>query len=213
MATGSREIGRQLWLHRKVIGAVLTGAVLWELAAAGKAGEAWELWAAWDAGEAAELCRAVICTVFMVPAAVLDSIYKKLYHRLSACMVFAGLITALALDGVWGVGGVLASAGGGMLFLLIMLTVFLLSRGGMGFGDVCFAAGLGVFIGWERVPLAFCLTFGAGGLVAAGVYICSAVQGREPERQIPLGPFLAAGAFLSLLYGQEIMAWLWYAGL
>lgn len=198
MATGSREICRQLWLHRRRIGAVLTVAVLWELASIREAGE---------------LCRAVICTVFMVPAAVLDSIYKKLYHRLSACMIASGLVSALALDGIRSAGGIIALEGGA-LFFFIMLIVFLLSRGGMGFGDVCFAAGLGVFLGLDRVPLAFCLTFGLGGIAAAAVYVCGAVQGKEAERQLPLGPFLAAAAFFSLLYGQEIITWyVWYAGL
>ncbi|MGM9540923.1 prepilin peptidase [Anaerovibrio sp.] len=192
MATGSREIGRQLWQHRRIIAAVLVTVFLCELILA---------------RNAMELCRLAACTALMVPAAVLDSIYGKLYHRWSACMVAVGLIFAAVIE-VLGGGGYLAlAAGGGMLFFALMLAVFLLSRGGMGFGDVCFAAGAGVFAGWDMVPMAFWLTFLLGGLMALKVYMCSMFKDRKTEKKIPLGPFLTAGSLLAMLYGQEMLRW------
>ena len=192
MATGSREIGRQLWLHKRIIAVALVTVFACELALA---------------RNIMELCRLAVCTVWMVPAAVLDGIYGKLYHRWSASMIAVGLIFALTEEAL-GEGGYLASAaGGGILFFALMLAVFLLSRGGMGFGDVCFAAGAGALVGWDAVPAAFWLTFLLGGLMALKIYTSSMLKGGKPEQKIPLGPFLTAGSLLAMLYGQEMLRW------
>lgn len=160
------------------------------------------------AEDGASLCRAVVCTLVMIPSAVLDCIYGKLYHRLSFCLAAAGLLLAAAQ---WMAGGgadsVLWSLAGGGLFGLLMLIVFVLGRGSMGFGDVCFAAGLGTFIPFAYVLLAFFLTFALGGVGAVLVYAAGAARGRETAGRLPLGPFLAASCLLSILHGEEIVRW------
>ena len=77
----------------------------------------------------------------------------------------------------------------------------------MGFGDVCFAAGLGTFIPFAYVLLAFFLTFALGGVGAVLVYAAGAARGRETAGRLPLGPFLAASCLLSILHGEEIVRW------
>lgn len=193
MAAGSREICQQLFRHRRVV-VVATAAVL----------VYGMIWA--ENGE--RLGRAVICTLLMIPSAVLDSIYGKLYHRLSFCLAAAGLLLAVA-QGIarGGADSVFLSIAGGVLFGLLMLIVFVLGRGSMGFGDVCFAAGLGTFIPFDYIILAFFLTFVLGGGAAVLVYMALAVQGRKMVHRIPLGPFLAAACLLSILHGRELMRW------
>ena len=192
VATGSREIGRKLCQHGGVIAGVFMVVFVCELALS---------------RNTPELCRMAVCTALMVPSAVLDSIYGKLYHRLSACMVISGLTFASVMNVVYGGGYMVSAVGGGVLFFALMLVVFLLSRGGMGFGDVCFAAGAGVFVGWDMVPVAFWLTFLLGGLVALKVYICNVLHGQRAKGKMPLGPFLTAGSLLAMLYGWEILRW------
>lgn len=213
MAAGSREICGQLWRHRRAV-LVMTAAVL--------------MYGMSRAADGASLCRAVVCTLVMIPSAVLDCIYGKLYHRLSFCLAAAGILLAAArgiagqelggaangtvlavAQGIAGGGAdsVLWAMAGGGLFGLLMLIVFVLGRGSMGFGDVCFAAGLGTFIPFAYILLAFFLTFALGGVGAVLVYAAGAARGREPAGRLPLGPFLAASCLLSILHGEEMVRW------
>ncbi len=90
-------------------------------------------------------------------------------------------------------------ASGGMLFLVIAV----LSRGGMGGGDIKMMAMIGAFSGWKSVLLT---TF-AGSLLGSVIGISLMVfKGKGRKTKIPFGPFLALGAIISLFYGQEIAA-------
>ena len=97
----------------------------------------------------------------MVPAAYLDGRYGKLYHRLTISMLIWGVLLALGLelflpDYHWqqAFGGMICL--GGMFFLLYFAT------GQIGFGDVCYGAALGIFLGWQGAMLTFVLTFALG---------------------------------------------------
>lgn len=88
---------------------------------------------------------------------------------------------------------------GGVLFYAI--AVF--SRGGMGGGDIKMMAMVGSFMGWKSVLLT---TF-AGSLLGSfvGIFLM-VVKGKGRKTKVPFGPFLAAGALISLFYGQEIFS-------
>ncbi len=75
----------------------------------------------------------------------------------------------------------------------------------MGFGDVKLAAVLGAMLGWEGFLLTLLLAvvfgaiFGVIGRLTGG------------DRQIPFGPYLVAGALVTLFFGDAIIGW--YVGL
>ena len=88
---------------------------------------------------------------------------------------------------------VVASLGAGLFFLVAYLTY----RAGLGLGDVKFALLLGAGLGKGVVLGIFVGMFAAG---IAGVVII-ARQGLEARKKtIPLGPFLAFGAVISLFF-------------
>lgn len=88
---------------------------------------------------------------------------------------------------------------GGLLFYVIAF----LSRGGIGGGDIKMMAMIGGFLGWKSILLT---TF-AGSLIGSLIGIFLMVfRGKGRKTKIPFGPFLAAGAIMSLFYGQEISA-------
>jgi leader peptidase (prepilin peptidase)/N-methyltransferase len=89
-----------------------------------------------------------------------------------------------------------------------MLAIAVISRGGMGGGDIKLAAFMGLFLGLRLVGLALFLAFLIGGLVGIGLLV-SGKKGRKDA--IPFGPFLALGGVLSLLWGGGIINW--YLGL
>ena len=100
--------------------------------------------------------------------------------------------------------GVKQAALGGAIGLVLMLIAFLISRGGMGFGDVKMAALVGLIVGFPRVFIALFLSVIAGGLVA-GVLLAARLKTRR--QPIPFGPFLAGGAMLVVVWGTQIQLW------
>lgn len=86
----------------------------------------------------------------------------------------------------------------------VMLLIGLVSRGGMGGGDIKLAAVLGFFLGAAPAALALLLGFTAGGLAALAMLLLG-LKGRKDA--IPFGPYLAGGAMAALLWGRPLIDW------
>lgn len=80
-------------------------------------------------------------------------------------------------------------------------------RQGLGGGDVKLAAMIGAFVGISLIPLVLFLSAALGTLAGVGMAVAQGDWrgGRWQSRQIPYGPFLAAGAILSLLAGEDTL--------
>ena len=86
---------------------------------------------------------------------------------------------------------------------LPLFAAMLISRGGMGFGDVKLAAAAGLVLGWRLALfslLAACIT---GSIY--GLWLTAAKKG-SLKTAIPFGPFLSAGFCLALLAGNRLIA-------
>jgi leader peptidase (prepilin peptidase) / N-methyltransferase len=91
---------------------------------------------------------------------------------------------------------------------LVLFLVVLVYPQGIGMGDVKLSALLGAGLGY-LVAIALFLGFFASVVPAAVVLVR---RGREARKEtIPLGPFLALGAVVTLFAGPEI--WDWYRNL
>ena len=101
-------------------------------------------------------------------------------------------------------GYALSSIVAGIAGFIIFLLIVIISRGGMGFGDVKMAGLIGLVTGWPQVFLAILIGILLGGLVALVLLILK-IKGRK--QAIPFGPFLAIGMIATLLYGQVILNW------
>ena len=104
-------------------------------------------------------------------------------------------------------GIVQAAIGGGVGLGLFMLVV-VVSRGGMGWGDVKMAGLIGLVTGFPLVFVALLLSVIFGGLVA-GILLLFKVKKRKGS--IPFGPFLSLAAMFTLLWGNNVVNW--YLGL
>lgn len=93
------------------------------------------------------------------------------------------------------ISAVLASA----FFLLIIL----ISRGKwMGWGDVKLAFFMGFFLGFPNILVALFLAFFFGAIIGIGLILA----GRKTlKSEIPFGPFLVAGTFITLFWGKELI--------
>ena len=96
-----------------------------------------------------------------------------------------------------------AAIGGAALFAFFWL-LRAIRPGGMGGGDVKFAAALGLWFGWQQTLLTLFLTFIIAGVSGAALL---ALKLKSRKDFIPFGPFIAVGALITLFYGPRIIAW------
>ena len=191
MGTDWKTVGSQLHRHWQGIAAILAIAVVGELAVL-----------PWDG----RLCSKLAGTAIMLPTAYLDAVYYRLYHRLTAGMLLIGLAMAGGMS-LCLTENQLAEAAEGALLLGSLFLLLYLGTGQIGFGDVCYAAALGSFLGWQDSLVAFVMTFWLGMLAALREYLYYFLKKKWRHRVLPLGPFMAAGTYIAFLWGQELAAW------
>ncbi len=78
---------------------------------------------------------------------------------------------------------------------------------GMGMGDVKLALVLGLYLGWlgiDHVVLGLFLGFLLGAVIGLGLI---ALRLRSRKDHVPFAPFLAAGAYLAVLFGEPLLRW------
>ena len=109
--------------------------------------------------------------------------WQLLYADISLMAAIAGLV-----------------AGGGLFFLIAVL-----SKGGMGGGDIKLMAVLGFAIGSPLVFVVFLLAFLLGAAVGAALLLTGKKTRRDP---LPFAPFLSLSFFISVFWGRQI--WSWY---
>ena len=87
--------------------------------------------------------------------------------------------------------------------LAFMGLVYLLSRGGMGDGDVRLSPLLGAYLGWLNPGLVAVGLF-IGFLAGAVVGVAMMAAGRAGRKTaVPFGPFLALGTVIAVFVGQR----------
>ena len=74
----------------------------------------------------------------------------------------------------------------------------------MGFGDVKLALFMGLFLGWPNILTALFFAFIAGAIIGL---ILIALQKKKIKSEVPFGPFLIAGTFFALFWGEKIFNW------
>lgn len=117
-------------------------------------------------------------------------------------LVLFGIVTGIGLTLLTGHGGLPGAIFGLLAGGTPLLVVLLVSRGGMGAGDVKFGAMLGVFLGWRLTLLGLFLAFFSGAGVGVFLLATGRRRGKDP---IPFGPFLAIGGVLSSLWGPALL--------
>jgi len=92
--------------------------------------------------------------------------------------------------------------GGGLFYLIAVLSEVLLKKEGMGGGDIKLIAMIGAFLGWRQMLLTIFLGALSGALI--GLFLVF-VRGRSRAEPIPFGPFLSLGAIVALFWGQALV--------
>ena len=97
------------------------------------------------------------------------------------------------------IGGAVMS---GTFFLIALLGEKIFKKESMGFGDVKLSAMIGIFIGWKLALLAIFLSTIFGSIIGMGGIILGRMKFGKP---FWFGPFISLGAFVSGLWGEDIL--------
>lgn len=143
---------------------------------------------------------ALVLAFLLVVITFIDLDHQLIPNRLTYPGIAVGLLLAFAQGR--GLPHLLAALGAAGLIAAIVI----LSRGGMGGGDVKLAGMIGAFLGWPGVAVGLFLAFLGGGLVGM-LLLALRLKGRKDA--IPFGPALAGGALTALFWGNRLAAWYW----
>ncbi|MGQ0568526.1 MAG: prepilin peptidase [Armatimonadota bacterium] len=130
----------------------------------------------------------------------IDLDHQLILNRVTYPGIALGLIFAAAQ------GRLVPSAASAIAAAGLIATIVILSRGGMGGGDIKLAGLMGAFLGWPGIAVALFSGFLAGGIVGI-VLLTLRLRGRKDA--IPFGPALAVGALIALFWGHAIATWYW----
>lgn len=92
----------------------------------------------------------------------------------------------------------------GLAGFTLLLVLAVLSRGGMGGGDVKLAAAIGLWVGLQRLPMTLLI-----GVVLGGIAAMFLLLFRRSKRKdaMPFAPFLCGGTLIGLFWGETIGEW------
>jgi prepilin signal peptidase PulO-like enzyme (type II secretory pathway) len=87
------------------------------------------------------------------------------------------------------------------------LSIFLISRGRwLGFGDVKLAFLMGLFLGFPKILVALFFSYLIGAIIGIGLILA---KKKNLKSEVPFGPFLVIGTFISLFWGNILIDWYW----
>lgn len=138
----------------------------------------------------------------MIVVSFIDLDFQIIPDQISIPLIFIGFIfsllshhyTGFVSDFKESLIGIVV--GGGSL-----LIVSIVSKGGMGGGDIKLNAAVGAFLGWKSALL----TIFIGSLI--GSIVGMIILKKTGNRKIPFGPFLSIGALICLFSGEKILSW------
>lgn len=122
-------------------------------------------------------------------------------NKVNLVLLVSGIIFHFLFSPLGLVNPILTFLGTGFLFLFLQI----LFRGGLGGGDVKFAALLGLWLGWPKTVFAIFLGSFLGSIIGISLIILKKRKRKDP---VPYGPFLVTGTFIVLLLGDFIWCYL-----
>ena len=172
---------------------------------------------------------ACIFVSILIAISVIDLRYFIIPNELVYTGVIIGLIFAIItaiterepIYMIYGIVGMFI--GGGIIAAIAWFGKLLLRKEAMGMGDVKLMAMIGMYLSWwpyqqatflnyllRSIRLLTIVLFISAFVGAIIGTIAMLLRKSESRNVIPYGPFLAAAAILTLLYGERI--WTWYLG-
>lgn len=93
---------------------------------------------------------------------------------------------------------------GAVLGFGLLLFIAVISKGGMGGGDIKLFAVLGIVLGWKLVLFAFFMATLFGAVFGVIGLLIKKVERGKP---MPFGPYIAMGTIVSYFFGENLLNW------
>jgi leader peptidase (prepilin peptidase) / N-methyltransferase len=157
-------------------------------------------------GPSGKALAAFALSAALIAASAIDLEHQMLYDEITQPLLWGGLIVNLSGTFV-SLHEAVIGAVAGYLALWCVYWLFRLVRGidGMGQGDFKLLAALGAWLGWGALPQIVVIAAVAGAVVGVAATLTGRMRFEEP---LPFGPYLAAGAFVTLFVGTPFyFAW------
>jgi leader peptidase (prepilin peptidase)/N-methyltransferase len=143
----------------------------------------------------------IVLVAVLVAVSATDLAARRIPNKVTG----PAALLAVALGLLLHPAGVPAQLVGGLAAGGFLLVFAIANRRGLGMGDVKLAGVLGLYLGASVAVALF------GGLLAAaaGGLVLMARKGARTARKltIPLGPYLATGGVIALLWGPQLVHW------
>ena len=159
----------------------------------------------WHYGFSAELGIMAFYACLFLLIFVIDLEHELILNKIVyPGMVIALLIACFAPPSLyqWPFSGIANFALAGGIGFIIFLLIAIISRGGMGWGDVKLVALIGLATGFPLVLVSIIIGAVLGGAVAITLL---ASKKKSRKEAIPFGPFLSLAALITLLWGNNIL--------
>ncbi len=158
--------------------------------------------ATWHIGLEAELAVALLFISLLVIINVSDIAYMLIPDKILLFFLPFLIIARMfaPLDPWW------YSLVGAVIGFSILLAIAVVSKGGMGGGDIKLFFLIGYVIG----PIATLMTLFFASFIGmiVGIIVLK-VRGQGRKTPVPFGPSIAAAAIIVYFYGQPILDWYW----
>lgn len=88
-------------------------------------------------------------------------------------------------------------------FLLVAI-IIIVSRGGMGGGDMKLFGVIGIVLGFPKVLLAFFLSTLIGAIIGGMLLLLKVIERKQP---IPFGPYIIIATLITYFFGEPVIDW------
>ena len=155
-------------------------------------------------GYSMQLLAALVFTWAMVPLFLIDFDRQILPDAITLPLLWLGLLCSLHGIFIDSHASIIGAASG-YLSLWLIYHLFRLATGkeGMGYGDFKLLGAIGAWVGWQSLPLVILFSSVVGAVIGITLIL---VKGRDHNQPMPFGPFLAAAGWITLLWGNDILA-------
>lgn len=150
------------------------------------------------------LMAALVITGYFVAMSFIDIDHQILPDTMTLPLVWFALLCSFQSifislqDAVIG-----ALVGYLILWSIYWLFKLITGKEGMGYGDFKLLAVIGALVGWQQVGLVVVLSAGVGAIIGGLLLV---IQKKGKETKIPFGPYLAVAGWITLLWGDVIIA-------
>lgn len=97
-----------------------------------------------------------------------------------------------------------SAAAGCLIGTLVIAVIILISRGGMGGGDMKLFGVIGLVLGVKAVLLAFFLSCMIGAVIGITLLSLKIIDRKQP---VPFGPYIVVGTIITYFYGGFLIDW------